>query len=99
MNAMLKRATETLIISSSEDGPEHLDISLELDGDEWRDITATVIASALDLTDDEIEAVSQEITGCIGSVNGRGTVRRVQIALLKLLNAREDDGIQKAERP
>lgn len=37
------------------------------------------VAAALDLSDDEIEAVAQEMTG------GRGTVQRALIALLKLL--------------
>lgn len=81
---MSERATQALIISSSEDGPEHLDISIELDGDEWRDIASTVVAAALDFTDEEIELISQEITGCLGSVSGHGTVRRVQVAMLKL---------------
>ena len=84
MTSMLERATTALIISSAEDGPEHLDVSLELDGEEWRDIASTVLAAALDFTDEEIERISQEITGSIGNVAGRGTVRRVQIAMLKL---------------
>lgn len=93
MSTMIDRATQALIVSSSEDGPEHLDIALELDGEEWRDIASTVVAAALDFTDEEIELLSQEITGCAGSVAGRGTVQRVQIAILRL----KGNDLQKAQ--
>lgn len=54
MNAMIERAARALCLSSSEDGPEHVDIAMELDGDDWRDLAQDTLLAALDPADEDV---------------------------------------------
>lgn len=87
MTDMIERAARALFKHAHAEHVEEYqweEACLDLQQDYLENARAALLA-ALSLSHDEIEAVSREITGCMGSLNGRGTATRTVAALVTVL--------------